>query len=463
MKKKKSTFKIIIAIILLLIVSIYIAGVYFFNDRILPRTYINGIDFGLTRISELEKNYDNLSRDFKLGIEAKDIKKDEFITSKDIKFEDKLISTDEFHQIPFYWPFASLISKDFTLDADVKYDENLLDEKIKNLEAVKNGKTEPQDAKVIFENGEYKIADEVDGNIVKVDELKEKIVEAFKTGEDSLNLEEENLYLKPKITSDSEFIKNQLASYQEISNMKIVYNFEDRKEELTGERVMALFSPKEDGEMVPDDAKVTEFVNELSKKYDTFKGTREFNATDIGKVRVTGGIYGWLTDIDKTKEELIAALNAKEDKELTPVYKLTANSRAVNDLGNTYIEVDLARQMLWLYKDGQMILKTNVVSGNPTRGNGTPTGTDKIWSRETDRYLTGEDYKSKVSYWLPINWSGVGLHDASWRGSFGGNNYKTNGSHGCVNIPPSQMPQIFQNTFNGMPVVVYDSSTQKVN
>lgn len=463
MRKKKHTFKIIISVILLFIIIIYISGVYFFNDRILPKTYINGMDFGLTRISEIEDNYDNLTKDFELSIKAKDIKKDDIISSKDIKFQDRLLSTDDFHQIPFYWPFASLIEKNFDLENEIKYDDNLLNQKINGLAAVKNGNVKPVDAKIVYKDGNFEIEDEVEGNILKLDELKNSILESFKTGEDTLDLEKADLYLKPNVTSDSDFIKKELESYQNIGNMRIVYNFEDRKEELFGERIISLYSPSDDGTLVPDEEKVMEFVKSLASKYDTFKGTREFNATDIGKVKVTGGIYGWLTDTEKTKDQLMDALNAHENKELTPVYKLTANSRATDDIGNTYVEVDLARQMLWLYKDGKMVLKTNVVTGNPTRGNSTPTGTDKVWSRETDRYLTGENYKSKVSYWVPINWSGIGLHDATWRSSFGGNNYKSNGSHGCINIPPSLMPQIFQTTFNGMPVVVYDSSTQKIN
>ena len=40
---------------------------------------------------------------------------------------------------------------------------------------------------------------------------------------------------------------------------------------------------------------------------------------------------------------------------------------------------------------------------------------------------------------------GAGLHDASWRSSFGGSIYKTNGSHGCVNMPYSVAKAIYEN------------------
>ena len=68
--------------------------------------------------------------------------------------------------------------------------------------------------------------------------------------------------------------------------------------------------------------------------------------------------------------------------------------------------------------------------------------------------LVGEGYSSPVSYWIPFN-KNVGLHDASWRSYFGGNIYKTNGSHGCVNLPTSVAKKIYKNVKKGEPVIVY--------
>ena len=55
---------------------------------------------------------------------------------------------------------------------------------------------------------------------------------------------------------------------------------------------------------------------------------------------------------------------------------------------------------------------------------------------------------------MPFN-KNVGLHDASWRSSFGGQIYRTNGSHGCVNLPPSAAKAIFSYVSKGTPVVCY--------
>jgi lipoprotein-anchoring transpeptidase ErfK/SrfK len=50
---------------------------------------------------------------------------------------------------------------------------------------------------------------------------------------------------------------------------------------------------------------------------------------------------------------------------------------------------------------------------------------------------------------------GQGLHDAPWRGEFGGSIYVENGSHGCVNLPPSVARTIYENIEVGTAIIIY--------
>lgn len=457
----KKTFKIFFAFILIILIFIYITGLYLFRDRFMPRTYVNGHDFGLTKISEFEKNYEDLSKNFQVDIIAKDKKNSDKITAEEIKFEEK-IGSGFVDQTPLYWPFASLVDKHYQLDTILKYDDQALTARLNSLKAVQNQSVHSTDAKIIYDKGDFKVEKEVYGDFIKRDELRQAVLGHFSDKKEKLNLEEENLYIEPKIIADSDYIKKQLESYKTLYDKKITIDFDDRKEEVTGQGIIAMYSKADDGSLVIDEEKVKNFVGKLAAKYDTFRTSRIFNATGIGTVKVDGGIYGWITDRTKTKDEIIAAIKKDEPVTIKPIYRQDAVSRTVDDVGNTYIEVDLARQKLWYYNKGNLEIETDIVSGNPTLGNGTPTGTDRIWSRERNRYLTGETYRSKVSYWLPINWSGVGLHDADWRSSFGGKIYLSGGSHGCVNVPPAVMKNLYPKTFNGMPVIVYDSTRQKI-
>ena len=65
-------------------------------------------------------------------------------------------------------------------------------------------------------------------------------------------------------------------------------------------------------------------------------------------------------------------------------------------------------------------------------------------------------YQVFTYYWMPIDLNtGVGLHDATWRSTFGGSYYLGSGSHGCVNMPLSTAKVIFNNFADGTPVIVH--------
>ena len=125
-----------------------------------------------------------------------------------------------------------------------------------------------------------------------------------------------------------------------------------------------------------------------------------------------------------------------------------------SDIGNSYVEVDLDNQHVYVYKDGNLVTETDCVSGKAVNGNSTPEGTYGITYKERDAELVGENYTSPVNYWMPFN-GNVGLHDATWRKEFGGSIYINSGSHGCVNLPLDKAKIIFENVVKGEPVIVY--------
>ena len=144
---------------------------------------------------------------------------------------------------------------------------------------------------------------------------------------------------------------------------------------------------------------------------------------------------------------------------LTGTRTVAFTARSSKPYGGSYVEVDLSSQRLWLYKDGEQIVSTKLVSGCVAEGHRTPTGVYSIYAKQTDRYLTGADYRSFVHYWMPFL-GGYGLHDASWRSSFGGDIYLYDGSHGCVNLPSSAAKKIYNNVSVGTKVILYGGKTE---
>ncbi|MGO3751915.1 MAG: L,D-transpeptidase family protein [Peptoniphilaceae bacterium] len=457
----KKVLKFSFVLIFLIILLIYVMGVIFFSKHFMPNTKINGKDLSLTKISNLHENYNNMSKDFNLNIIERD--KEEIINSKDFEYKDYLDEKENVNQKYYYWFLYMLIDKDYQLKNKISYNEEKFNNIINNLNIYKNEVVEPKNAHIIFKDGNFQIEKEVYGNKINKYLFSQKVLEYIKSGKNKLDLEEENIYYSPEIFSNDKDLNNILNQKNMLNNFEITYNFKDRKEVLKNEKLVDLYKTNKDNILVPDINKARDYVIYLSGKYDTFKKKRTIYGTGIGFVEVTGGIYGWSTDIEKTTQELVKLLENTKSVTVEPVYRLTAMSRAKNDLGNSYVEIDLHRQHMWLYKDGNIVVEAPVVTGNPNKGNATPRGTGKIWSREKNRTLKGADWESYVNFWLPFNWSGCGIHDSSWRGDYGKNIYKSNGSHGCVNTPPQLMEKFYSNTFQGMPVIVYDSSIDKVN
>ncbi len=144
-----------------------------------------------------------------------------------------------------------------------------------------------------------------------------------------------------------------------------------------------------------------------------------------------------------------------ESQSREPEYSQTGASFDENDYGNTYAEVNLTAQHMFLYVDGNKVMESDFVSGNVARGFATPPGIFGIMYKQRDAVLRGPGYASPVRFWMPFN-GGIGFHDANWRGQFGGSIYRTNGSHGCVNMPYEAAKTLFENIYTGMPVICYN-------
>ena len=204
-----------------------------------------------------------------------------------------------------------------------------------------------------------------------------------------------------------------------------------------------------------DSKGVSNYVYELAKKYNTYGTTRDFKTTYGTVVKVSGGEYGWIINKKEEAKELEEIIKEGKEVKREPIYSQKAISHDNNDFGNSYVEVSISSQHLWLYIDGSLITEGDVVTGNVSAGTPTFRGVYSIYYKQKDAVLRGDGYATPVKYWMPFN-NGIGLHDADgWRGAYGGSIYLSNGSHGCVNCPNSLAQRLYNNVYAGMPVIVY--------
>ncbi len=132
-----------------------------------------------------------------------------------------------------------------------------------------------------------------------------------------------------------------------------------------------------------------------------------------------------------------------------------AEEEAAGTPCNTYVDVDLTNQTVSYIQNGVVVLSSPCVSGDVSKKRSTPTGTYAVFGHVKGTYLTGPTWHNWVDYWMPFTRSGCGLHDATWRSKFGGEIYKTNGSHGCVNLPHDVAQQLFDMIGIGTIVIVH--------
>lgn len=121
---------------------------------------------------------------------------------------------------------------------------------------------------------------------------------------------------------------------------------------------------------------------------------------------------------------------------------------------DTYVDVDIANQTMNYYKDGEVVLSSSCVTGNPNEGNSTPKGKFVVRTKIPGKYLVGPTWNVWVDRWMRFT-GNCGLHDASWRSKFGGNIYKSDGSHGCVNLPSDVAYSLYDMIDIGTAVIVH--------
>ena len=113
----------------------------------------------------------------------------------------------------------------------------------------------------------------------------------------------------------------------------------------------------------------------------------------------------------------------------------------------------MSNQHVYYFQNSRLKWDSDCVSGQ-TPGHKTPGGLYGLTYKKTHATLIGEDYETPVAYWMPFN-GGIGLHDANWRGKFGGEIYTYSGSHGCVNLPVDKAAELYEYVEAGMPIVCY--------
>jgi len=484
---KKHAFKYLVILILSIVIIlglIYLGLGYYYKDSFSFGTWINGgyctgmsVDEVDTRLNE------NYSYE---GIEVVSENGDAlfFVNAKDIEF------TYDFKEAlniylksnnEWLWISNLMIGKNRTLNPVVHLDEEKLDELLAKENSIRS--LEEAKVEIVFdENGEYKLVDTMMHRPI-TDKIEAAIKSAINESNNEFVLTDE--YYEDAIY-DSKALEliDEFTDLQTNMNSDITFVFGDDKEHINDEILTSFLKRDENGKLVRantenvektndsdisfegsnaetdvqvyewNDEAIDAWIDSLCEKYDTLGKTRLFKTSSGKEIEVSGGIYGNKIDAKKEKEYLKNAVRAGLKEEHEPEYTQKALKQGLDDIGDTYIEVNMTDQMLYYYVDGELIIETPVVTGNMLLGRDTPVGVNYVYFKQRNRTLRGPGYASFVKYWIPVK-GAIGIHDASWRDEYGGDIYLTDGSHGCINTPEEEVSKLYDMVEIGTPAVMF--------
>ncbi len=445
--------------IMAVIVVFYIIGTIYYNGHIFPRTKLSEVNLSNCTGDEVEKKLNALLDDYVLSVKGRE-QLDIQIHSKDVglKYElngfgDNLIE----EQNPFLWVGNLFYSTELDNRFDITYDSGMLGEYVDSLECMqKENIVKPVDAYMSeYEKGKgYSIVPEVFGNEIDRDKFESVVDSALKNIEETVDIEEKGCYIEPQVRSDTKELVDKVSYFNSFVKAKITYTFGNEQVVLDGDTIYDWLIFKKNGKIKIDETKVKAFVDGIGSKYDTIFRGRRFKTSYGREIEIAQGDYGWWMNRSEEVRQIIDLIKKGEVTDREPVYFQKAAQYGSMDYGNTYVEINLTAQHLFVYQNGNVVLESDFVSGKNTKDRKTPPGVYGITYKERDATLTGEDYETPVSYWMPFNGS-IGMHDATWRNKFGSNFYKGGGSHGCINLPFFVAQKIYGIIEKGTPVICY--------
>ncbi len=461
MKKtiKRKKLVIVLLIVLAVLVLLYAGLAVYFQKHFYFRTSINNVSVSGGSFQAAKQNIAEEMNNYELKIVERD-GQETMISGQAIGIEplfDEQIENLLEQQNGFAWPYYLVKGQKLEAGAVVGFDTTKLKEQLLASTFMdKSNWTYPKDAYISdYTAGKYEIIPQEDGTEIDFTALQAAVEQAIGNLQDTLNIEKDDCYVKPEVTEENKKLKSAWDKLNQYVGITITYDVGDKKEKLDGSLIHTWLKLGSDWKVTIDEELVLEYVKELARKYNTAYRNRTLDTSYGQTVTIQGGDYGWRVDNDGEAAMIIEDLKVGESVQRELVYAQTANSHGDHDYGNTYVEINLTAQHLFFYKDGALLVETDFVSGNLAKNHGTPVGAYGVTYKQRNATLRGQDYESDVSYWMPYC-NDVGMHDASWRGSFGGSIYKRSGSHGCVNLPISAAKTIFENIEAGYPVLVYE-------
>ncbi|MCQ6280640.1 L,D-transpeptidase/peptidoglycan binding protein [Bacillus sp. EB600] len=347
--------------------------------------------------------------------------------------------------------------------ADQYRSQTMKKEVEEKLTSMNNSLKAPQDAQAHLDHGQITISKSINGKQYDVASLIKDYQKQEYNSEIHLNAE----YIQP-IKEDSPIVKKEEKMLQELAQRTVDYKVQNQVYSLKGSDLITNASVSKDMKVTIDPGDIKNKLTEINNSQSTLNKNFQFKTHSGSVISVKGQSYGWAINVAEETKRIQEAFE-KGEKSLPAdkiygtgwrTYGTGYQTTTNNGIGDTYAEISIQEQHIWIYKNGQVAVDTNVVTGRHNTNEDTHPGVWYIEYKKSPSVLKGSEvgnpnYSVKVNYWAPFTLDGQGFHDAGWRKNWASDAYLTAGSGGCVNTPPSVMKTVYDTLSQNDPVVVY--------
>lgn len=462
----------ILSFLLITFAGVYFFGVFYFRHWFCPNTYINGVNVTNKNFNVLDTLINESVVNHNLVIEDSDGTQI-FIDGSEIysyNYDEigNAIQYIKDSQNPYLWVKCIFEKHEYVYSPKRYLDDKKLMQIVLNSKLGQKDRFDPKrraEIKYSNERG-YELIDDTQ-NLLDWELLKEIVMSASVEDLGYINLKEAGVYKNIERSEEEKKILSDWSKLEKTLDFNMTYKLATGEEITVDSAViskMLLLDENgdfvfEDGEAVIDSGKVLAFVQDMSDKYDNLYKDKYFNTTSGGTVTIPYTrytTYGSLMNVRAEAEELEALIKShKSPGEREPIYiKKEDRGTYANNYGGTYVEVDITNQHMYYYVNNNLVFDTDVVTGCKANGNMTPDCVCFILNKARNVTLIGPGYESFVYYWMCITGQ-IGIHDATWRRTFGGEIYLWGGSHGCINTPLNKMSELYDMMEIGTPVIVH--------
>lgn len=469
MRQEKSVLSIvwkIFRVILIAVISGYVLGVLCFWGRFQFHTYVNGVSVAGRSPGDVTLDRMMETKYTQLCLLRKDGTKELVPFGRMGVYRESDNAFANVQLNAWKWPLSLVNSVNYDLTNTLFYNREKLARAVDNMYCISSDAiVDPSDAYVTKEDGRFIVVEEKDGTRLDTDRVFQVICEHLDSGNLVIDLEAENCYKVPEVTSTDSVLLSTVYDGNALLKTQIDIILDGKVHEVLPFDVLnnAIYQDGSDFRIRSE--VIQAFVASLAEKYNTVGKVRKFD-TSTGAIltltpQVNDTFLGYeLNQAELTNQILDAVAAGNNASILAPWFskgKQLGNKRS--DIGNTYVELSIEKQHMWFYENGQLKVSTDVTTGTDTDERRTPTGLFYVMNLYRDYTMYYSDGSSPCDYFIKVTSDGVGIHDASWRSEYGGDIWKTNGSHGCINTPYDKVVPIFEAISSmddqHIPVIIY--------